>query len=307
MSGRSKLRSRILTCLAAVVLAAPGLVQAAATLRIVAQPGIYFDKEGNGLTRPEDVACDGKALVVVADTGTGRLLRYVIDGDRIEAQPEIALPQVSYTIRLAVTSAGEIYALDGKTRRVARVSATGEFAGWVAPTDDPATGPSIIRAIALDGADRPYLLDIANARVLVLGAGDRIERTIALPAGAHSFSDLAVRGDGAVLALETVERRLYVAKKDDTEFAPSGEPMKADLYFPTAMAFDAAGRLFIADEYGSGIAILGPDGTLRTRQSGMGWKEGRLRYPSGLCFSGSGLLFVADRENDRIAVFSVAE
>ncbi len=37
---------------------------------------IYVDEKGGSIRLPEGVACDDKSLVVVADTGNGRLLRF---------------------------------------------------------------------------------------------------------------------------------------------------------------------------------------------------------------------------------------
>jgi len=172
---------------------------------------------------------------------------------------------------------------------------------------DTARGPTVPRAIALDGTDALHVLDIFHSRVIVLDAGGAIVRQVSLPAGRHSYSGLTVAGDGGILVVESVERRIYAAKKDDTAFSPLTGPMKDDMAFPTALATDDRGHLFVADEYGSGIVILGNDGSFRGRQSGVGWTEGLLRYPSGLCVAGDGLLLVADRENSRISVFSVVE
>ena len=75
-------------------------------------------------------------------------------------------------------------------------------------------------------------------------------------------------------------------------------------YKVLALAVDHLGRLFIVDENGGGIVILGPDGSFQGRQSNMGWKPGSLRYPSGLCVDTAGMMFVADRGNNRIQVFA---
>ncbi len=77
--------------------------------------------------------------------------------------------------------------------------------------------------------------------------------------------------------------------------------------FPTAIAVDGQGRIFLADQNGDGIVILGADGSFRGRQAGTGWKEGSLRYPSGLCAGPAGTIFVADRENGRVQMFAVSE
>ena len=63
----------------------------------------------------------------------------------------------------------------------------------------------------------------------------------------------------------------------------------------------------MVDQYGSGIIILGSDGSFQGRQSGMGWKESLLRYPSQVCTNNSNDLFIADRNNSRVQIFSPLE
>jgi hypothetical protein len=75
--------------------------------------------------------------------------------------------------------------------------------------------------------------------------------------------------------------------------------------FPTAIAVDPDGRLFLVDEHGGGIVILGRDGSFRGRQLGTGWKEGFLRYPAGACVLAGTSLVVAERGNHRVQVFAI--
>ena len=141
----------------------------------------------------------------------------------------------------------------------------------------------------------------------VLDPEGRPRREIGFPPDVSYFSDIAVDGWGNVFALQSMAKRVYVARKGEDVLVPLTEPMTGDLAYPTALAVDAAGRIFITDQNGGGVVILGPDGSFRGRQSGMGWKEGLLRYPSGLCFGPAGILFVADRENHRVQVFALSE
>ena len=95
-----------------------------------------------------------------------------------------------------------------------------------------------------------------------------------------------------------------VARKNDEALSVLSEIPQDQTEFPTHIAADAVGYLFIADEYNGGIVVFRQDGTFVGRQSRMGWKEGFLRYPTGLC-AANGLLFVADRGNNRIQEFEI--
>jgi hypothetical protein len=63
----------------------------------------------------------------------------------------------------------------------------------------------------------------------------------------------------------------------------------------------------VVDQNGSGIVILGLDGSFRGRQLRMGWKDGFLRYPSQLCIDDRGNVFIADRGNNRVDVFTIVQ
>lgn len=281
--------------------------RAAEGVKLRALPAIYVDDKGTGLQRPEAVAFDGKSLLVVADTGNGRLLRYTVAAGTVTPAGEMRLPGLPYPVQVQVNSRGEIFALDGKLHRIARLSQSGAFQGYIFPPAETGVDPFVPRSFRIDGQDSLYVLDIFRARIHVLDPEGRPQREIGFPPTVSCFSDLAVDGRGNVFALQSAEKRVYVARKGEAVLLPLTEPMAEDLAYPTALAVDGAGRIYIADQNGGGIVILGPDGSFRGRQSGMGWKEGLLRYPSGLCFGGAGILFVADRENNRIQVFALSE
>jgi len=63
----------------------------------------------------------------------------------------------------------------------------------------------------------------------------------------------------------------------------------------------------LSDQYGSGLAIVGRDGTFQGRKFGMGWEDGQLYYPSQLCISNSDTLVIADRDNNRVQVFNILD
>jgi len=297
-------------CALALAFLAPvalSTVPAAEGVKLRALPAIYVDEDGSGLQRPEGVAFDGKSLLVVADTGNGRLLRYRVGAGTVTPAGEIRLPGLPYPVQVQVNSRGEIFALDGRLRRIVRISPDGALQGTVFPAGESGADPSIPRAFRIDGQDSLYVLDIFRDRVHVLDPQGRPVREIGFPPGVSYLSDLAVDGRGSVLALQSREKRVYVARKGEAILAPLTDPMSEDLAYPTALAADRGGRIAIADQNGGGIVFLGQDGSFRGRQSGYGWKEGSLRYPSGLCFGPEGLLFVADRENNRVQVFALSE
>ncbi len=298
--------SRLHRLLAPVVcfLAATAGALGAEVIKLRALPAIYADAAGVGMKTPVGVACGGKSLLVVADTGGGRLLEYTVDGENITPKAAIQLAELPFPIRVQVSQSGDILVLDGKLRRIARVSAAGEFKGYLDFTG--VTGAVVPRSFKLDKKDAIYVLDVASDRVLVLDPEGRAQSEIKLPESRGFFSDLAVGGDGSVFLIDSVTPKLVVARKDAPAKDLTGG-LAEDMDFPTSLIADEGGRLLVVDQAGGGVVLFGADGSFRGRQSSMGWKEGMLRDPAAICVSGGGLAFVADRGNSRVQVFAVVQ
>jgi sugar lactone lactonase YvrE len=149
-------------------------------------------------------------------------------------------------------------------------------------------------------------LDARASRVLVVTPEGDERRKIASPPELLFASDLALGPQGTVYVVDSVGHRVYSASKGDKVLAPLSDDLSEDLDFATSIAVDERGNLFLGDQNGGGIVVLGRDGSFRGRQSRYGWKPGMLRYPTGLCVD-RGVLFVADRGNNRVQMFEVAE
>ncbi len=293
---------------ALAVLAAPAAerARAAEPVRLRALPALYEDGKGTGMRTPESVAFDGTKRIAVADTGNGRVLLFDLAGDKATPGAEIRIPEIPVPLQARFAPGGGLLVLDGKLKKIARLTAAGQFQGWLSPQNDPVKGTLLPRSFRVGTDGTVAILDVAQARVVVLGPDDAVRRQIAFPKEARGLADLAIDGKGFVYALESVGRRVLLARPDDPAFAPFAD-LQEHVAFPTALSIDGQGRLAVADQGGGGIVFLGPDGSFRGRQAGPGWKEGMLRSPSGVAAGPPGLLFVADRGNNRVAVFAVSE
>jgi hypothetical protein len=237
----------------------------------------------------------------VADAGNGRIVTYTVGADALRPRAELVAAEVPFPIAVAVLSSGEILALDGKSRRIGRLSEEGGFTGWLEPSGVEGTvGP---RSLSVGPDDGIYVLDVAGARVLVLEPGGRLQASIAIPPEVGFLSDLTVDGKGDVYAVDSVGRRLWAARKGEAALTALTPPLPDEFEFPTSIAADDQGRLFVGDQNGGGIVVFGRDGSFRGRQLAMGWKDGFLRYPADLCLGPGGTLLVAERGNHRVQVF----
>ena len=262
---------------------------------------LYADDSGGGFNQPEGVACS-KNRLVAADTGNGRLIVYSIVDGELRGGKQIRLAQVIYPVRVAMTSKGDLYVLDERQRKIARLTAEGAFQHYVDLSGGPTEGIVVPVGISLDGNDSLYVLDIVGQRVMVFGDDGKLQRQMALPKESGFITDLTVDARGKVFLIDSVTATVYSTVKDPAVFEPITPTMKDDLKFAANIVVDEKGVLFISDQNGGGILAIGRDGSSR-RLFSMGWKEGLLRYPSQLCIDPDGDLFVADRANSRIQQF----
>lgn len=267
---------------------------------------IYLDETGAGIRQPEGVGCSGKSLLLVADTGNGRILKYAVEGNSLTPGAPIALPQIPYPIRVQADSKGEIYVLDGRLRRIARLSPSGELQGYVDLEAIPG-GAVVPRSFRIGRDDNLYILDVFSARVLVLDRAAKVLREIPFPGEHGFFSDLTLDTGGRIFLIDSVRKRVYSAPKGTDAFTSLSEGLEEHVNFPTSLAVDGRGIIYVIDQTGGSIVILGPDGTFRGRSLSMGWKNGFLLYPTQACIDDNGNFFIANRGNNRVEVLFTAQ
>jgi hypothetical protein len=264
---------------------------------------VYADSKGVGLKYPEGVAC-GNDFFVVADTGNGRILRYSYEGPVVTEEAVFPLPR-SHPMTLQVNPRGDIYFLDGKERRIVRLSADGERKEFVNPKSLPSSTEVVVKSFRIDADGNIYILDIFSGQVLVLDPDGQYLRGVSVPEEHGFFSDLAVNWQGRIFLLDSVEAAVYAAGPEADGFSRLTESLKEFMNFPTHLDIDDGGGLYLVDQHGSGLGLVGQDGSFLGRRLALGWKESGLYYPSQICISENGSIFIADRNNSRIQLFSV--
>jgi hypothetical protein len=263
---------------------------------------IYTDAKERALSRPEGVACNDAGAVVVADTGNARLVRYEVKVGEVTGGTEVALPQLTVPLRVQVDSKGNVLALDGRSRRIVRLDPKGAFRGYV--DANGATGAIVPASFKLDASDNVYVLEIAGRRVLVVDPDGNLVRTVPLPKGV--FTDIAVDGIGTLFAVEAVTATVFSAAKGGTELKPISKGLKEHMSFPAHLTA-SRGKLYLVDQNGMGIVVVGQDGSYQGRQLSMGATEGLVLYPAQLCLNANAEAFLADRQNNRVQIFKVVQ
>ena len=277
----------------------------AETVRFRYVSSIYRDDKGIGMKQPEGVACNDQSQLLVADSGNGRLLQYLFQDKTAKEGKEIKIPQLPYPVKVQINSKGELFALDGKQRRIIRLNRGGEYKGYVSAEGLPSPSSFIPRSFKIDSKDNIYILDIFSARVILLSPDGKYQKQIEFPKGHGFFSDLTVDVKGNILLVDSTKLAVFSAPRDGNNFSQLGGNLKEYLNFPGNMTVDSRGTIYLVDENGSGIVVLGQEGNFMGRLLSMGWTEGLLYYPSQMSLNDKGEVFIADRGNSRVQVFNV--
>lgn len=294
-------KAGLLLALAAGVPAGVRAAAPAGGLRLLQT--IYVDSADVALAHPEGVACDDRGALVIADTGNARLLTFTWKDGALDAGAHVKLSQLPYPFRVQIDSKGFVLVLDRRARKIVRVDAKGEFAGYLEPQGASST-PVVPAAFKLDAADTAYVLDVVAGKVLVVGADGRVARELALPK-AQGITDVAVDSAGRVYVVDAVTATVFAAEKGANAFKPLSASLKDLISFPTYVAPDNRGKLYLVDQHGNAIVKLGVDGTFQGRELATGWADGAVYYPSQVCLTAKGDLIVADRNNDRVQIFAL--
>jgi hypothetical protein len=293
--------------LIAAVLFSPAKTFSAGTIKYMHVLSVYSDEKGAGLKNPEGVACNEESRIIVADSANHRLLQYKLEDRTLTGGADIVVPQVTYPVLVKFNSRGEIFVLDGRQRRIARLSPEGTFIGYLEPSGIPSPSSYVIKSFEIDRDDNIYVLDIFSGRVIVLNPDGTYRTHVNFPGGYGFISDVSVDFKGNILLIDSVNARVYSAAKGSEGFSPLTESMKEQMRFPTNITTDNRGRIYLMDRNGSRIMVIGQDGSFLGQMSELGWKEGLLNYPSQMCVNGKGEVVVADTDNNRVQIFKLVK
>ncbi len=246
-------------------------------LNFAVGPGdeLYIPDPGNDMVLRVNTA---GIVTVVAGNGIGGF-----SGDGGPA----TRASLNFPASVAFDSQGNFYITDNGNGRIRRVSPSGvitTYAGGAGPAGfrgdgGPATQALFndIGAIATDRSDNLYLIDRSNQRIRRIDRNGII--TTVVGNGQSGFSD-----DG-------------------------GPATQAALNFPTGLALDNAGDLYIADRLNHRIRHVTPDGRIATfAGTGVAGFSGdggpasaaRLFFPYNLAADAAGNVYIADAANSSI-------
>ena len=106
------------------------------------------------------------------------------------------------------------------------------------------------------------------------------------------------RPDGTRISVVTLEEE-YIS-----EFGTYGEG-PGQFIWPTSIALDSQGNVYVADEWLNRISIYNSDGEFQSSWGKAGSGEGELDRPAGMAISSDGTVFLTDSRNHRVQKFNL--
>jgi sugar lactone lactonase YvrE len=243
---------------------------------------------------------------------------------------------------LAVDASGNLYFADSGNHRVRKVSPTGIIStvagiGQYGFSGDggPATNARLDTpwGVAVDASGNLYIADSYNQRIRRVSPAGIISTVAGNGAGGFSGDGglatnanlkfpmwVAVDGSGNLFITDTNNQRIRKVSPSGTistaagtgnlGFSGDGGPAtSANLNYPSGLAVDGSGNLFIADTNNERVRMVSPSGTIST-VAGTGTRgfsgdggpavSARLSIPYGLAVDGLGNLFIVDGGNYRV-------
>ncbi|MGP8215753.1 MAG: T9SS type A sorting domain-containing protein [Bacteroidia bacterium] len=268
----------------------------AQTVSTLAGDTIAGDSNGTGAAarffHPTGVATDNNGNLYVADYGNDKIRKIVI------------------STGVVTTLAGS--GTQGSTNGI------GTIANFYQPY-----------GVATDGNGNLYIADTYNneIRKIVISSAE-----VSTVAGTSNPGSINGTGTAASFALPTGivtdGINLYVAEWGNNDIrkivisnyavttlvgstiqgAANGTGTSASFYYPSELALDGRGNLYVSDAYNSEIRQIIIDSAIVTTLAGsttIGSTDGTgttasFKYPEGIAFDGNGNLYVADSQNDEL-------
>lgn len=273
---------------------------------LAGQGGISGHADGTGaaaqFNHPSGIAVDGAGNVYVGDTDNDTIRKITPAGavTTLAGQPGTAghadgngtAATFSGPAGLAVENAGTLYVADSlnhTVRRITAAGAVGTIAGLAGFSggDDGVGGAARFsgpQGLALDGAGNLDVADTGNSTI----------RRIALTTGAVTTVAGLAGSTGSI----------------------DGSASQARFHYPSSIASDVAGNLYVADTDNHIVRSIAPSGAVGTLagMAGVGGTadgaggDARFNFPTGIAVDGTGNVYVADTNNDaiRLGIFPAA-
>jgi hypothetical protein len=258
------------------------------TIRKITPLGVVTTLVNSGLTEAVGITIDSAGNLYVGDAATNRILKVsplgvvttFVGGGQGTADGTGTNAQFWYPMAMTIDSLGNLYVTDVFNRRIRKITPSAvvtTFAGSGQGYTD-ATGTNarfgFPYAITVDSSDNLYVTDPERIRKIT-------------PLGVVT----TIAGSG-------------------TTGSSDGTGTNATFNYPTGVAVDSNGNVYVTDFYNHRIRKITSTGIVTTvAGNSEGYADGTgtnasFKYPWGIAVDSSGVIYVSDKDNHRIRKIS---
>ena len=303
---------------------------------------IWGFRDGSGTSAefnyPIGVAVDAEGNVYVANSYNHRIRKITDEGLVSTLAGSIwgfrdgagRSAQFNYPYGVAVDAAGNVYVADTNNHAIRKITPEGLVSTLAGSTEGSADGAGTSAQfnsptdVAVDAAGNVYVADYLNDRIrkitpeglvsTLAGSTEGFRDGAGTSAQFNSPAGVAVDAAGNVYVADYLNDRIRKITPEgvvstlagSTEGFRDGLGRSAQFNGPAGVAVDAAGNVYVADEYNHRIRKITPEGVVSTLAgSTEGFRDGigrsaQFDKPSGVAVDAEGNVYVADSDNHRI-------
>jgi len=152
-----------------------------------------------------------------------------------------------------------------------------------------------------------YVADAGLHRIVSYDAEGEVLKAFGKPGDLVNPTDAAVSPDGKLLYVcDSKAHQIVVFDLVSGDvvnrFGSRGEG-EGEFNFPTSIAFDRDGSLFVVDQMNSRVEIVAPDGEFLDQIGGLGITSGSFVRPKDIAIDSRGYIYVTDAAFNNVQIF----
>lgn len=286
-----RLKAAFIVLLALVMLTAP----ASAKVEI----GVYgILTEKTHFKYPMSVFVDNESdNMVVADSGHGRILQCLSDGEFIDT---FGADIDMYPTKIIRDQGRRIIVCDSKNNTILFFDRKGTFLSKFASGDDPQISISKPVSLAVDKVGRFFILDSDDCQVKVYEGGGTflysIGRQGSLEGELLNPTDISLDSNGNVYVVDSGNNRISVFDKSGNFTKTFGSN---ELLHPWGIAVNG-NSVLVTDTGHHRVVSFNMKGDKIDETGKRGFGKADFNYPTGIQIDGKGQTWIADSGNNRI-------
>ena len=287
---------------------------------------------------PSDVEVDAEGNVYVADESNNLIRKITSEGLVSTLAGSIwgfrdgsgKSAEFNYPYGVAVDAVGNVYVANSYNHRIRKITSEGLVSTLAGSTrgfrDGAGTSAQFNYpyGVAVDAEGNVYVADYFNHLIRKITSEGLVGSLAGSTGGFRDGSGRSAQFNGPSGVAVDTEGNVYVADyfnhrirkvtseglvstlAGSTEGFRDGSGRSAQFNGPSGVAVDAAGNVYVADEYNHRIRKITPEGLVSTLAgSTRGFRDGsgtsaQFSYPIGVAVDAAGNVYVADSNNNRI-------